>query len=70
MRLAIMAREAEPGLIKLSLRSVGDISVRDIAASEFDGGGHKNAAGGIVKGKTMPEFIDFLSTRILDWFDA
>jgi len=70
VRLAIMAREAEPGLIKLSLRSVGDISVRDIAASEFDGGGHKNAAGGIVKGKTMPEFIDFLSTRILDWFDA
>ena len=70
VRVAIMAREAEPGLIKLSLRSVGDFSVRDLAAAEFEGGGHKNAAGGIVKGKTVDEFLAFVSDRLSDWFDA
>lgn len=33
-------------LIKLSLRSVGDISVNEIAKKHFNGGGHLNAAGG------------------------
>ena len=70
VRVAIMAREADSGLIKLSLRSVGDFSVRDIAAAEFDGGGHKNAAGGIVKGKTVAEFLEFVSNRLSDWFDG
>ena len=70
VRVAIMAREAEPGLIKLSLRSAGEFSVRDLAAAEFDGGGHKNAAGGIVKGKTVAEFLAFVSNRLSDWFDA
>ena len=47
-----------------------DFSVRDLAAAEFDGGGHKNAAGGIVKGKTIPEFIAFVNTRLSDWIDV
>lgn len=33
-------------LIKLSFRSIGDFSVNDLAQEYFDGGGHKNAAGG------------------------
>jgi bifunctional oligoribonuclease and PAP phosphatase NrnA len=32
--------------IRLSFRSVGDVSVRDLVAAHFNGGGHKNAAGG------------------------
>jgi phosphoesterase RecJ-like protein len=32
--------------VKLSLRSVGDFSVNDFARKHFEGGGHKNAAGG------------------------
>jgi bifunctional oligoribonuclease and PAP phosphatase NrnA len=32
--------------IRLSFRSVGDYSVRDLVAAHFNGGGHKNAAGG------------------------
>ncbi len=32
--------------VKLSLRSMGDFSVNDFARKHFDGGGHKNAAGG------------------------
>jgi phosphoesterase RecJ-like protein len=37
---------AQPKLVKLSLRSKGDISVQEIARNEFNGGGHKNASGG------------------------
>lgn len=70
VRVAIMAREAELGLIKLSLRSVGDFSVRDLAASEFDGGGHKNAAGGVVRGMTLLEFNDFVSKSLPKWFET
>ncbi len=33
--------------VKISFRSVGDISVNEFARQHFDGGGHKNAAGGI-----------------------
>lgn len=34
------------GLVKISFRSKGDFSVKDIAEAHFDGGGHRNAAGG------------------------
>lgn len=34
------------GEIKLSMRSKGDFSVNDFAKKHFNGGGHKNAAGG------------------------
>ena len=33
-------------IIKMSFRSVGDFSVNDFAREHFQGGGHKNAAGG------------------------
>jgi phosphoesterase RecJ-like protein len=36
----------QPTIIKLSLRSKGDISVQEIARNHFNGGGHKNASGG------------------------
>lgn len=68
INVAMMAREAEPGLIKLSLRSVGEFSVRDIAAAEFDGGGHLNAAGGVVKGLTMEAFVQSMDNRLSRWF--
>ncbi|RAK02403.1 phosphoesterase RecJ-like protein [Larkinella arboricola] len=32
--------------VKMSFRSLGDFSVRDLASQHFNGGGHKNAAGG------------------------
>ena len=32
--------------IRISFRSVGNFSVRDLASTHFDGGGHRNAAGG------------------------
>jgi len=35
------------GEVKMSFRSVGDYAVNDFAATHFNGGGHKNAAGGL-----------------------
>ena len=35
------------GLVKLSLRSKGNIKVNEIAKEYFQGGGHTNASGGI-----------------------
>jgi phosphoesterase RecJ-like protein len=32
--------------IRLSFRSIGDFSVRELVSSHFNGGGHRNAAGG------------------------
>ncbi len=36
----------QPTIVKISLRSKGDISVQDMVSKHFNGGGHKNAAGG------------------------
>ncbi|RYF73578.1 MAG: bifunctional oligoribonuclease/PAP phosphatase NrnA [Cytophagaceae bacterium] len=41
---AIMIDRGEE--IRISFRSVGDFSVRDLASAHFNGGGHRNAAGG------------------------
>lgn len=45
MKAAGFFRESE-GFIKVSLRSKGDFDVNSIAREHFNGGGHKNAAGG------------------------
>ena len=36
----------QPKIVKLSLRSKGDVNVQKIASKYFKGGGHKNASGG------------------------
>jgi phosphoesterase RecJ-like protein len=45
--MAILLTERR-GRIRLSFRSKGDFSVNDIARDHFQGGGHRNAAGGDV----------------------
>ncbi|MCB0639908.1 MAG: bifunctional oligoribonuclease/PAP phosphatase NrnA [Lewinella sp.] len=45
VKLAAFIHE-QPTIVKLSLRSKGDIDVQEIAKRHFRGGGHKNAAGG------------------------
>ena len=34
------------GMVRMSFRSVGDFSANEFARRHFEGGGHKNAAGG------------------------
>lgn len=45
VKIAALITE-QPTIVKLSLRSKGDISVQEIAKKHFKGGGHKNASGG------------------------
>ncbi len=56
IRCSIFCRE-ENDRIKISMRSVGDYSVSDLAGKLFGGGGHKNAAGAESK-LTMAETIE------------
>ena len=43
---AIFIENEKEGIIKISLRSKGQIDVNEIAKKYFNGGGHKNASGG------------------------
>lgn len=47
----------QPTITKYSFRSKGDISVQQLARDHFNGGGHKNAAGGALK-ISLEEAID------------
>jgi len=60
--VAVAALFSERGdRIRVSLRSKGEFSVNEMARAHFNGGGHRNAAGGDVF-KTMPE--------TLVWFES
>lgn len=56
--MSIFMRE-DPDYIKVSCRSQGDRSVNEICRQHFNGGGHRNAAGGDFYG-TMEQAIDTL----------
>ena len=53
--------------IKLSCRSQGDFSVSDICEHYFNGGGHKNAAGGEFDG-TIDEAVQVFHQVLADLF--
>lgn len=57
----IFIENKEEGIIKISLRSVGDFSVNEFARKHFQGGGHDNAAGG-KSDLSMEETIDQFRT--------
>lgn len=49
--------------IKISFRSIGDFSVNSFARAHFEGGGHKNAAGGVSYlslDETVEKFVSLL----------
>jgi phosphoesterase RecJ-like protein len=66
IKVAIFITE-QPTIVKISMRSKGDISVQEICQKYFSGGGHKNASGGGVYAslsdivnrvkKVMPEYL-------------
>ncbi len=73
IRLAAFIHE-QPTITKLSLRSKGEFSVKEMAQKYFKGGGHKNAAGGhsysglratVKKFKEiLPEYVHQLSNQM------
>ncbi len=59
----------EPDRIKISFRSRGEVDVNTFARTHFEGGGHRNAAGGkstIGLEKTEKKFLDVLETLNLN----
>lgn len=62
IRLSVMITDRKEN-VKLSFRSLGDFSVNDLARKYFDGGGHKNAAGGqstVTLEETLKKFLEIL----------
>jgi phosphoesterase RecJ-like protein len=49
VRIAMLFRELAGGKVKVSLRSKGELDVQKLA-SEFGGGGHRNASGIVMPG--------------------
>lgn len=66
---AVYMHEADDGRIKMSMRSRGDFSVRDIASEHFNGGGHRNAAGGAVLDATLEEVVARFEALLPLWED-
>jgi phosphoesterase RecJ-like protein len=62
VKLAVLISERKD-VVKLSFRSLGNFSVNDFARKHFNGGGHKNAAGGqsnLSFDETVRKFLDLL----------
>jgi phosphoesterase RecJ-like protein len=62
VRMAAFFSERE-GSVRISFRSKLDFSVKDLAAEHFNGGGHKNASGGMSHDtleNTIKKFIEIL----------
>lgn len=61
---AIFIEDKQEGIVKISLRSKGDFSVNEMSRAHFNGGGHKNAAGGksyLPMEETIEQFISILA---------
>ncbi len=62
IRLSVMIYERKDS-VKLSLRSLGNFSVNEMARKYFEGGGHKNASGGtssLSLEQTLKKFLEIL----------
>ncbi len=57
------------GMIKISFRSIHDFSVADLSRDHFEGGGHKNAAGGRSL-KSMQETIEKFLTLLPNYKES
>ncbi len=60
VRVSMALREDKDGLVKFSLRSQGKDDVQQVAL-HFDGGGHRNAAGGSIAGG-----LDLAESQLLE----
>jgi phosphoesterase RecJ-like protein len=62
IKLSVMISDRKEN-IKLSFRSLGDFSVNEFSRKHFEGGGHKNAAGGqtnLTIDETLKKFLELL----------
>ncbi len=62
IKLAVLISDRKEN-IKLSMRSLGNFSVNEMARAHFNGGGHRNAAGGqtnLTLDQTVNKFLEIL----------
>lgn len=62
IKLSVMIHERKDS-VKLSLRSLGEFSVNEMARKHFEGGGHRNASGGsspLTLEQTLQKFLSIL----------
>ncbi len=65
MSLLITEKEKQ---LRLSFRSKGDFSVNELSRKHFNGGGHRNAAGG-KSNENIDEFIERLKSVLVEYKD-
>ncbi len=66
IKLSVMIHERKDS-VKLSLRSLGNFSVNEMARKHFEGGGHRNASGGsstLTLDQTVEKFLSILPEYI------
>ncbi len=69
IKLAAYMSEQQDGSIRFSFRSRGDFSVNDFARTHFNGGGHRNAAGGRLT-CSLKDATSFFITQLENYKDA
>ena len=57
IKMAALFKESD-NMVKMSFRSIGEFSVNDFARTNFEGGGHNNAAGGVSKDMNLTQVIE------------
>jgi phosphoesterase RecJ-like protein len=62
--VALLFRELEGGRVKVSLRSKGVLDVHRLA-TEFGGGGHRNASGIVMEG-ALDDVVRAVTGRVTD----
>lgn len=67
IKFAALLTEREDG-IRISFRSIGDFSVNEFAQQHFQGGGHKNAAGG-KSNETLKVTVEKFESLLQDYKD-
>lgn len=63
--LAVLFKDSGDG-IKISFRSIGEFPANEIASKYFNGGGHRNAAGGKTEW-TLEETVDKFKSILIDY---
>ena len=56
--------------IRISLRSKGEVDVNEFAKKHFNGGGHKNAAGGSSFDETLPEILSRFESLVPGFYES
>jgi len=68
IKMAAFIRE-DDSKVKISFRSKGDVAVNEFSNSYFNGGGHKNAAGGAYFGP-IDEAVKLFKEKVVEFINA